>query len=299
LCQRSGDIWLRFDAESETENKQESEVLKESMSEQQQLVSVVVPIFNEEEGIGLLREKLLKLKGLLEEDYQLEFIFVDDGSSDRTVEALRRQFADALVPFQIVEHGRNRGVGAAFRSGFQACRGKLICTIDADCTYSPEGLKLLLAALDASGAEIAVASPYHPDGGVEGVPWWRLALSRRCSALYRWASPLKLYTYTSIFRAYRAEVIRNVSFASDGFVSAAEILLAAGRQGYRVTEVPMVLRARSIGRSKMKVLRTIVSHLRTLSRFAAGTSAPSHSGPPRKQEEPDAQFSRAKQIGET
>lgn len=259
-----------------------------------QLVSIVVPIFNEEGGIGLLREKLLKLKSLLDDHCRLEFVFVDDGSKDRTVAGLRERFADAGVPFKIVEHGTNRGVGAAFRSGFQVCAGNLICTIDADCTYSPEGLKLLLDALAMTGADIAVASPYHPQGGVEGVPWWRLALSRRCSALYRWTSPLKLYTYTSIFRAYRSEVIRNVGFAADGFVSAAEILLAAGRQGYRVTEVPMILRARSIGRSKMKVLRTIVSHLRMLSAFAAGKSGP----PPRKAENSDTQLSQAEGIGE-
>jgi len=265
-----------------------------------QLVSIVVPIFNEEDGIGQLREKLMKLRALLAESFSLEFIFVDDGSKDLTVQRLQEHFAGAGVPFQIVVHGRNLGVGAAFRSGFHVCTGKVICTIDADCTYSPEGLKLLLAALDAARADIAVASPYHPDGGVEGVPWWRLALSRRCSALYRWASPLKLYTYTSIFRAYRAEVIRNVSFTSDGFVSAAEILLAAGRQGYTVAEVPMVLRARSIGHSKMKVLRTILSHMRTLAHFASGSAA---SGKPdllpRKQTQSDSQFSQVKHIGET
>lgn len=240
-----------------------------SMMETPQLVSVVVPIFNEEQGVGLLREKLLKLNALLAESFQLELIFVDDGSSDNTIAVLHEKFAAAGIPFQIVEHTINRGVGAAFRSGFEHCRGEFACTIDADCTYSPEGLKSLLEALQT--ADIAVASPYHPRGGVEGVPWWRLALSRRCSALYRWASPLKLYTYTSIFRAYRAEVIRNVPFSADGFVSAAEILLAAGRQGYSVTEVPMVLRARSIGRSKMKILRTIVSHLRMLASFAMGS----------------------------
>lgn len=256
-----------------------------------QLASVVVPIFNEEDGIGLLRDKLLKLQGLLADCCCLEFIFVDDGSTDHTVARLKEQFANAGVPFKIVEHGRNRGVGAAFRSGFQACSGKTIGTIDADCSYSPEGLKLLMEALNATGADIAVASPYHPQGGVEGVPWWRLALSHRCSALYRWASPLKLYTYTSIFRAYRCEVIRNVSFASDGFVSAAEILLAAGRQGYRVTEVPMILRARSIGRSKMKILRTIISHLRMLCAFTAGKSGPT----PRKSRR---SLSPAKEPGE-
>jgi dolichol-phosphate mannosyltransferase len=266
------------------------------MSSARQLVSVVVPIFNEEDGIGQLREKLLKLKGSLPDSLTLEFIFVDDGSKDRTVERLRQQFAGANVPFQIVVHSRNLGVGAAFRSGFRASRGKLICTIDADCTYSVEGLKLLMAALDSTGADIAVASPYHPDGGVEGVPGWRLALSRSCSSLYRWASPLKLYTYTSIFRAYRAAVIRNVKFTADGFESAAEILLAAGRQGYTVTEVPMVLRARAIGQSKMKVLRTILAHLRMLVHFASGSTKPS---PVPRKAQSDSQFSQMKHLGET
>lgn len=263
------------------------------MSSMPQLVSIVVPIFNEEDGIGLLREKLLKLKGLLGDSCRLEFIFVDDGSADGTVAGLKAQFAEFGAPFKIVEHGRNCGVGAAFRSGFRVSAGKIICTIDADCTYSPEGLKLLLDALAITGADIAVASPYHPQGGVEGVAWWRLALSRRCSALYRWVSPLKLYTYTSIFRAYRSDVIRNVNFTSDDFVSATEILLAAGRQGYRVTEVPMVLRARSIGRSKMKVLRTIISHLRMLIAFAAGQS-----GFPSSKAKRPKQLSHAKRIGE-
>ena len=267
------------------------------MSATPQLVSIVVPIFNEEDGVAQLREKLLKLKGLLDGSYGLEFVFVDDGSSDGTVAELKKQFGEAHVPFQVIEHGRNRGVGAAFRSGFPVCKGNLICTIDADCTYSPEGLQLLLGALEVEKTDIAVASPYHPQGGVEGVPWWRLVLSRRCSALYRWASPLKLYTYTSIFRAYRAEVIRNVSFTSDGFVSAAEILLAAGRQGYRVTEVPMVLRARSIGRSKMKVLRTVIAHLKMLAQFASGSSK--SGAPSRNQEHSDSQFAQAKHIGET
>jgi dolichol-phosphate mannosyltransferase len=141
--------------------------------------------------------------------------------------------------------------------------------MDADCSYSPEGLQSLLAALCDTGADIAVASPYHPRGGVQGVALWRLALSRGCSLLYRRLSPLKIHTYTSIFRAYRAEVIQKVPFHANGFVSAAEILITAARCGYTVTEVPMVLRTRVAGRSKMKVLRTIGSHVRLLARLIA------------------------------
>lgn len=242
------------------------------------LVSIVVPIFNEEEGVRQLKEKLLRLHDLLSSHYDLEFVFVDDGSHDDTVAALNQEFRKEGVPFRVVEHGVNRGVGAAFRTGFRAAQGTYICTIDADCSYSPEGLKLLLTTLRVTGKDIAVASPYHPDGGVEGVPAWRLVLSKGCSVLYRMLSPLKLYTYTSIFRVYRADVVRRVHFSSDGFVSAAEILIGAGRRGYTVVEVPMVLRARALGRSKMKVARTTIAHLKILLGFILPAPVPSATG---------------------
>lgn len=244
----------------------------------------MIPIFNEEDGIALLEEKLVKLQALLGAEFDVEFIFVDDGSSDQTVDRLERHFTPLPLRFQIIEHDVNRGVGAAFRSGFAAARGLIVCTMDADCSYAPEGLLSLLTALRESGADIAIASPYHPQGGVEGIPFWRLALSRTCSGLYRRLSPLKLYTYTSIFRAYRAEVVHNTSFHANGFVSAAEILIAAGRSGYKVVEVPMILRARTVGRSKMKILRTIGSHLRLLARMVPSTRDAELIPPPSERE---------------
>lgn len=253
-----------------------------SMSGKRELVSIIIPVFNEEDGIRLLQQKLLCLKDLLSDQYDLEFIFVDDGSSDGTVAGLKNQFAIVGTDIRILEHGVNRGVGAAFRTGFGKAQGDFVCSIDSDCTYSPEGLKLLLNALTLTGTDIAVASPYHPQGGVEGVPSWRLLLSKGCSAMYRRVAPLKLYTYTSIFRAYRRKVVRTVCFKSNGFVSAVEILMAAGRKGFTVTEVPMVLRARSTGRSKMKVARTILSHLKMLFGFVLSPQAVVHlSQPPR------------------
>jgi dolichol-phosphate mannosyltransferase len=244
------------------------------MSGPRQFVSIVIPVFNEEDGIAQLKQKLLRLNDLLSERFELELVFVDDGSRDRTVLVLIDEFKRTGLLYKIVEHGVNRGVGAAFRSGFQQSSGSFICTIDADCSYSPDGLKQLLAALQSSRADIAVASPYHPDGGVEGVPGWRLLLSKACSLLYRIVCPVKLYTYTSIFRAYRADVVRNVRFESSGFVSAPEILIAAARRGYTITEVPLVLRGRAIGRSKMKIARTIGTHLSMLFGFLMPSSKP-------------------------
>lgn len=226
-----------------------------------QLTSIVIPVFNEEDGIEQLRESLRNLRQVLSGN--LEFVFVDDGSRDATSARLREAFG-ADPSCKIAVHEVNRGIGAAFRTGFAQASGDIICTIDADCSYRPEGLKKLIDALDGTGYDIAVASPYHPDGGVAGVPGWRLLLSRGCSLLYRILSPVRLYTYTSVFRAHRRAVIKDVEFRSDGFVSAVEILFSAARKGYRITEVPMVLHARSIGQSKMKIARTIRTHLRLM-----------------------------------
>lgn len=225
------------------------------------LTSIVIPIFNEEDGIDQLRDSLQQLRTTLEGP--LQFVFVDDGSTDRTVARLRAAFGDD-PSCQIAEHGVNRGIGAAFRTGFGVATGNIVCTIDADCSYRPEGLKRLITAIETTGDDIAVASPYHPQGGVAGVPPWRLLLSRGCSLLYRVISPVRLYTYTSVFRAYKQEVVRDVQFHSNGFVSAVEILFSAARHGYRITEVPMVLHARSIGQSKMKIARTIKTHLKLM-----------------------------------
>jgi dolichol-phosphate mannosyltransferase len=232
--------------------------------------TIIIPVFNEEDGIEQLRVSLQELRQSLQGE--LEFVFVDDGSRDKTSARLMEEFSSDPT-CKIVIHDVNRGIGAAFRTGFEHATGEIVCTIDADCSYRPEGLKRLIDAIGEAGSHIAVASPYHPDGGVAGVPPWRLMLSRCCSALYRMLAPVRLYTYTSVFRAYKREVIRDIRFQSNGFVSAVEILFSAARHGYRIVEVPMVLHARVVGQSKMKIARTIRTHLRLMWDLMVATTA--------------------------
>ena len=228
------------------------------------LISVIVPVYNEEAGIDQLAQRLDAVRNMWP-DRPLEFVFVNDGSSDQTQIALERVFG-AKEHCRIVAHARNRGVGAAFRTGFGQAEGTIICTIDADCSYGPESLRLLVETLEAEQADISVASPYHPQGRVDGVPSWRLLLSKGCSLFYQAIAPVKLYTYTSVFRAYRRIVIESVVFQEDGFVSAAEVLIRAAEKGFKIVEVPMTLHARKIGQSKMKVARTIRQHLALMMR---------------------------------
>ena len=159
------------------------------------LVSIVIPVFNEEAGISQLQQRLASLRAAWDKSVDLEFIFVDDGSSDRTIELLRETF-QTEPGVMILAHEHNRGIGAAFRTGFSRCRGNIVCTIDADCSYGPENLQRLVAVLKAESADITVASPYHPEGTVEGVPRWRRSAQQVLLSTVRPdrpSSPVHLY----------------------------------------------------------------------------------------------------------
>jgi dolichol-phosphate mannosyltransferase len=250
-----------------------------------QVVSIIVPMCNEEESIDLLREKLGRLQHRIGQNFAIEYCMVDDGSTDGTWNLMRSAVPQSAT-YVMRRHDRNRGVGAAIRTGLEVASGSIVCTIDADCSYPPEDLCALIDLVACGDADVAVASPYHPAGGVVGVKRWRILLSRQCSLLYRFVSPLKIHTYTSIFRAYTGNAATRLKFGSDGFVSAVEILMCAHRMGYRVREVPLVLHARQRGYSKIRIAKTICAHLGLIMREAqvgimdalgASNRPPSHS----------------------
>jgi dolichol-phosphate mannosyltransferase len=228
-------------------------------------VSLVVPCYNECEGIPQLAAAVDDLRATLTPAYELELVFVDDGSTDGTRAALAREFGrrdDA----RIIVHAANRGLGAALRTGFAAITGDVVATTDSDCTYDPRELPAMLRLLEA-GADVVVASPYHPDGGVKNVPRYRLFLSHNLSRLYDAVLGHHVYTYTSLFRLYRADVLRGLTFESDGFLSMAEILVRALQRGARVVEYPTVLSVRSYGASKAAVARLVTQHARFILRL--------------------------------
>jgi dolichol-phosphate mannosyltransferase len=212
-------------------------------------LSIIVPLCNEEPSIEVLKDNLLLLQERVSSTYHVEYCLIDDGSTDQT-RCLMTSVVPAGATSQLSYHDRNRGVGAAIRTGLESATGRIVCTIDADCSYRPEDMVTLIDMVASGDADVAVASPYHPKGAVVGVPYWRLLLSQQCSRLYRIMSPLKLYTYTSIFRAYGSSAAKDMQFESDGFVSAVEMLLCAHRKGYTVREAPMVLFARQSGYSR-------------------------------------------------
>src|SRR3989338_49624 len=225
------------------------------------LLSIVIPCYNEAEGIDSLHSRLIPVLSLLKKDYDLELIFIDDGSTDNTNKLLCYYFGK-LSYVKIIKHEKNMNLGAAFKTGFSAANGGLIVTLDSDCTYDPEEIPKLLKIMKENDYDVVTGSPYHPLGKVENVPRYRIFLSKSVSLLYKIATGRNINTFTSMFRAYKKEVVKNVNFKSNDFLSPAEILIIAMNKGYKVGEMPSVLHVRKFGHSKFnKLFRIIRKHL--------------------------------------
>lgn len=224
-------------------------------------LSIIIPAYNEADGVAQTSDKLRPVLAALRESYDVEVIFVDDGSRDNTAALLEAQFSDE-PSVRIVPHGVNKGLGAAIRTGFQHATGDLIVTTDFDGTYDFATILDLLRLLIDQNADLVTASPYHPQGAVEGVPRYRLVFSYGASLLYRLLISWKIYCWTALFRAYRRKVIDTVSFKSNDFLAGTELLVKARKAGFKVIEYPTVLRQRTYGQSSMKVAKVTMSHLR-------------------------------------
>lgn len=228
-------------------------------------LTVVVPCYNEELILPYLANTLNSVRERLGSEYDLHFVFVNDGSKDDTGKALHRIFGD-WPECQIVHHETNRGVAAAILTGIRNAPTELVCSIDCDCTYDPHEIGRLVQLM-TDDVDAVTASPYHPLGEVRNVPGWRLFLSKGSSWLYRRVLPEKLYTYTSCFRLYRKSKVLKLNIKETGFLGVAELLGKLILSGARVVEMPAVLEVRMLGRSKMKTVRTILGHLRLMTRL--------------------------------
>jgi dolichol-phosphate mannosyltransferase len=224
-------------------------------------LSIIVPCYNEVDNIPKLEREFVPVVAELAQTRSVEIIFVDDGCTDGTAEALQHAFGgETRWPVRIERHDRNRGLGAAIRTGLTKAQGDILVTTDSDGTYAFSEIPALLALMTPQ-VDIVTASPYHPQGGVAGVPAYRLVLSRGSSLLYRVLVSGQVNTYTALFRAYRRRAIANIPIQSDGFLAGTELLVKAMLSGARIAELPAVLRSRVHGVSKAKILRTIRAHL--------------------------------------
>lgn len=230
-------------------------------------VALIVPCHNEAAALPHLKLAIDRLRWALVEQFDLAVLLIDDGSTDDTASAMNELFGQCDGA-TIHRHEVRRGIASAIATGIGHADAEIVASIDADCTYDPLILEPMLRLLTGD-VDLVVASPYHPDGGVESVPAWRLHMSRGASRLYRVLMRNKLYTYTSCVRVAWRDSIVDLSVGNPGFVGIVELLWNLDRRGGRIVEHPAILKTRRVGQSKMRVAQATLAHLGLLARAAS------------------------------
>jgi dolichol-phosphate mannosyltransferase len=224
--------------------------------------SVIVPTLNEVENIDVLITRLLALPGLAQ---QAEIIFVEDGSTDGTIEKLEAW--QARAPVRLLRRAGPPDLTQAIRDGVAAARHDAVVVMDADLSHAPEAVPELLAPLLAGTHDLVVGSRRIAGGGCPGWPLRRRMLSR-LGGLLAW--PISdLSDPTSGYFAARRALFDRLSPRAAGYKILLELAVAAGPEA-RIAEVPIIFHDRAAGRSKLS-LRTNLLFLARLAALA-GTS---------------------------
>ena len=210
-------------------------------------VTVVVPTYNERENLPNLAAAVL-LHG-----YRL--IVVDDNSPDGTG-ALADELAADTPGFEVVHRPSKQGLGPAYGQGFRrALDAGAVVVVQMDCDFShnPSDIPRLVAAVEA-GADLGLGSRYAPGGGTPDWPWHRRFLSKGGNIYARAMLGIPTRDATGGFRAWTAPGLESLPFENaeaSGYGFQVEMAMRAVDQGLKVQEVPIVLRDRARGSSKM------------------------------------------------
>ncbi|MBM3776376.1 MAG: glycosyltransferase family 2 protein, partial [Acidobacteria bacterium] len=202
------------------------------------MLSVVIPVHNEEHAILPLYDRLSLVLASLGGDY--EILFVDDASADRSFDLLAN-LAETDSHLVVVRLRRNFGQSAALSAGFHQAQGSVVIAMDGDLQHAPEDIPVLLAKIE-EGYDIA--SGWRRERNDSRLT--RKLPSRVANWLMAKASGLELRDFGTTFKAYRAEVLREVNLYGElhRFIPA-----LASFYGARVAEVPITVSERVSGNS--------------------------------------------------
>ena len=228
-------------------------------------ISIVVPVYNEEESLGPLHAALVAALHDLGRTWEL--VYVDDGSADRSFELLK-DFAAGDARVRVVRFRRNFGQTAAMAAGFEHASGEVVCPIDADLQNDPKDIGMLLAKLDEGFDVVAGWRRNRQDAYLT-----KTLPSRIANRLIGRITGVRLHDYGCTLKAIRADVLHDVHLYGEMHRF---LPVFAHLAGGRITELPVTHHARRWGTSKYTLAKTfrVVLDLMTVRFLVAYATKP-------------------------
>jgi glycosyltransferase involved in cell wall biosynthesis len=210
------------------------------------VVSVVIPVYNEAASLSVLIGSLNSV--LQNHGVPFELIAVNDGSSDSSMDVLRRE-AESVSALKVVNFRRNYGQTAAMMAGIDHASGSIIVPIDADLQNDPVDIPSLLEKLDEGYDVVSGWRTERKDARFR-----RTMISRIANYMISFISGVRLHDYGCTLKAYRADVMQGVRLYGEMHRF---IPIYASWMGARVTEIPVHHNARQFGQSKYGLSRVM------------------------------------------
>jgi len=193
-------------------------------------LSVVIPCYNERDTIERIVEAVLAAPVA-----GLEVIVVDDCSQDGTREILRTKVEPRVA--RVIYHERNRGKGAALRSGFAVATGDLVIVQDADLEYDPREYPRLVEPILAGKADVVFGSRFSGGASVRVLYYWHYLGNRLLTTFSNMLTNVNLTDMEVCYKVFRREVLQRIEIEEDRFGFEPEITAKVARLGCRIYEV--------------------------------------------------------------
>ena len=204
------------------------------------LLTVVVPMFNEEPTVGNV---ISRLKVVLEgTGFNFEVVVIDDFSRDRSVEVAQK---NSVAVYRLEQH---MGKGYALRTGFSKAKGDIIATIDSDGSHLPEELPLLLLPIIQGKADLVIGSRFLNNGAGTSRKINKIG-NRMFNKLIEVLTLKPISDSQSGYRVMTRQVLKSLNLNSDEYEIEAEMLVKTACKGFRIKEIPISFEQRTYGRS--------------------------------------------------
>ena len=207
-------------------------------------LSVVIPVYNER---ATLQEILSRVRAVPLDGVDKEIILVDDCSTDGTRELLQGLTSDKSLV--IVFHERNRGKGAALRSGFQRATGDIVIVQDADLEYDPKEFPVMIGPI-LDGRADAVYGSRFLSGPHRVLLFWHYMGNKGLTLMANMINNLNLTDMETCYKAVRRDVLQKITLETDRFGFEVEITAKLARLKARIYEVPISYSGRDYSQGK-------------------------------------------------
>jgi len=212
------------------------------------LLSVLIPLYNEEEFIGPLLDRVLAAP--LPAGLERELIVVDDCSTDGSAEIAEAKAAKTPGVIRVLRHSRNQGKGAAIRTAIDAAQGEISIIQDSDLEYDPREYANLIGPILEGSADVVYGSRFMNAGARRVLYYWHTVANRFLTGLCNMVSDLNLTDMETCYKVFRTSLLRSIPIRSNRFGIEPELTIKVARREVRIYEMPISYHGRSYEEGK-------------------------------------------------